>query len=364
MEIRLAHPDLFEYILDIANSEDDKPELDNVLQKVKDCNFNFFDGKSDKDILEMLTSYKKHRGRRGKGGKKSPIFTSFHDRWNDDKEWMKILCDIESNLIRRIYNHCFREECTHKASSHEKSSRISYGLHFDHQKNKGQWQKLRSVSKFKNKYDIEGMMIEEMKCRIVCGYDHEMGQGTDGYEEKLSMRKTHRYQLSYQEERRTIKRILDYKEMKCLLIELKSRRAFSSTELYVSWKTLHVLFWKYARVDFSALVNCTEDEFDTDWKVRWRNVLGAYINLIKKLAVKCPGCGAEFTNLVGVQLSGVHMDHRGKKRMGISDAVGDRKCIDIILEELINGYCIPTCTFCHGEITAWENGREDKPDFM
>ena len=92
--------------------------------------------------------------------------------------------------------------------------------------------------------------------------------------------------------------------------------------------------------------------------------VAAYINLIKKLAVKCRGCGSKFSDLVGVQLSGAHMDHRGKKRMGISDAIASAKSIEWIIEELIRGNCVPTCAFCHGEITAWENGRGDKPGFM
>ena len=57
------------------------------------------------------------------------------------------------------------------------------------------------------------------------------------------------------------------------------------------------------------------------------------------------------------------MDHRGKKRINICDAIGS-KSIDGVIKELINGGCVPTCVFCHGEITGWENGREDKPKFM
>ena len=298
---------------------------------MKDYNFKFFEGKSDEEIAKMLTSYKKFKGRRGKGGKKVPIYKSFNHRWKKDRFWKKMLCDIQSNLVRRLYDKCFREECSHMASSHDKASRISYGLHFDHQKEKGQWHKVKEVSSLRNRLKVEAMTLEMIKCRLVCGFDHEFGSGTDGYEDKLKMSLTHQYQCG--QKHRTIKNIIESRNMKLLLLELKSRGAFkrSITVNSVSWGTLNVLFWKYARVDFAALVNCTDDEFNSSMRTRTVNVNRAYIHLIKKLAVKCPGCRTKFTNLVGVQLSGVHMDHRGKKGMHISVAICEKSIASQLL---------------------------------
>ena len=317
----------------------------------------------------MLTSYKKSKGHRGKGSGRT--FESFDDRWDRDKHWKNMFGDIVSNLVTRITNHCFRKGCSHKASSHDKATRIAYAFHFDHQKNKGQWRKIDCVSQLR-KYSVKSMMIEMIKCRNVCAYDHEFGIGTDWYEEMLT-KSIHRYDCG--NNHRSIKKIVNTRNMKALLVELDSLGAFKSIDdvtRTVSWGTLQVIFWKYARVDFASLVTCTEDAFMEQDAVgiraasmrRKRMALAAYINLIKKLAVKCPGCDAKFSDLVGVQLSGAHMDHRVKKRMGISDAIASSKSIEWIIEELLRGNCVPTCAFCHGEITAWENGREDKPGFM
>ena len=313
----------------------------------------------------MLTSYKKSKGRRGKGSGRT--FESFDDRWDRDKHWKNMFGDIVSNLVTRITNHCFRKGCSHKASSHDKSSRIGYAFHFDHQKNKGQWHKIETVSNLRE--DVKSMMIEMIKCRNVCAYDHEFGDGTDWYEEMLAMKSTHQYNCG--STHCSIKKIVNTRNMKAIKTEIDSRGGFKTTQdvtKTVSFGTLQVLFWKYARVDFAALVTCTEDVFmeqgNTASKRRRSMAILAYINLIKKLAVKCPGCGSKFSDLVGVQLSGAHMDHRGKKRMGISKAIVNSKSIEWIIEELLRGNCVPTCAFCHGEITAWENGREDKPGFM
>ena len=315
----------------------------------------------------MLTSYKKSKGRRGKGSGRT--FESFDDRWDRDKHWKNMFGDIVSNLVTRITNHCFRKGCSHKASSHDKSSRIGYAFHFDHQKNKGQWHKIAGVTQLRQ-YSVKSMMIEMIKCRMACAYDHEFGIGTDWYEEMLT-KSIHRYDCG--NNRRSIKKIVITRNMKALLAEINSRGGFKSIHdvtRTVSFGTLQVLFWKYARVDFASLVTCTEDVFmeqdatSSTARTRRRSMaIVAYINLIKKLAVKCPGCDAKFSDLVGVQLSGAHMDHRGKKRMSISKAIR-KKSIEWIIEELLRGNCVPTCAFCHGEITAWENGREDKPGFM
>ena len=325
----------------------------------------------------MLTSYKKNKGRRGKSrvNKRSPIFETFKDRWDRDEHWKNMFGDIVSNLVIRITNHCFRKGCSHKASSHDKATRIAYAFHFDHQKNKGQWHKIDGVCELRK--NVKSMMIEMIKCRNVCAYDHEFGTGTDWYDDMLAMKSIHRYGCG--SNRRSIKKIVNTRNMKALKTEIDSRGGFKCIQdvtKTVSFGTLQVLFWKYARVDFASLVTCTEDVFmeqdatskaTTASKRRRYMTVAAYINLIKKLAVKCPGyrtCGSKFSDLVGVQLSGAHMDHRGKKRMGISRAIASTKSIEWIIEELISGNCVPTCAFCHGEITAWENGREDKPDFM
>ena len=372
VKIFLAYPELFNFILEKYN-ENTRFELDDLLQKIKNTNFEFFRGKLEKDMLPMLTSYKKNKGRRGKGSKRTPIFKTFKDRWNRDRKWKCMFSDIVSNLVTRITNHCFRKGCSHKASSHDKATRIGYAFHFDHQKNEGQWHKINDVSQLR--HDGKAMMIELIKCRMACAYDHEFGSGTDWYEEMLAMKSTHQYSCG--STHRSIKKIVNTRNMKALKTEIDSRGGFKSIRdvtKAVSFGTLQVLFWKYARVDFAALVNCTEDVFmeqnatSSTASTRRRSMaIVAYINLIKKLAVKCPGyrtCGSKFSDLVGVQLSGAHMDHRGKKRMGISKAINSSKSIEWIIEELISGNCVPTCAFCHGEITAWENGREDKPDFM
>ena len=126
--------------------------------------------------------------------------------------------------------------------------------------------------------------------------------------------------------------------------------------------------WRYFKIVLSDLTYWTSEDWvmkdatKSEGKKRGSCTNMIIVNLLKKLGVKCPGCSEDFMNKKAAEMSGVHMDHRGKKRKNIGTCIVFNT--DILIEELKRGECVPTCAFCHGEITAWEEGRETLPSWM
>ena len=359
LEVLLDRAGLFEYFLKEAASEK-KPELSSILTKIREYKIAFFEGKDDDAILQSLTSCPKTKGRRGKR-RGNKTYENFQDRWKKDGDWRDMFGDIVIGIEKRLCEECFRK-CGHKVSDHAKSSRL-YAFHLDHMLK--YWKKVNTCKKLR--YDMAAMLLESIKCRLACAFCHEFGN-VPNYEEKINQ--VCQLQYNFGSKHRTAAEGLGIKEMALFIPEIKSRGVFSKgSDAKVSWRTLEVLVWRYFKVILTDLVYWTIEDWimksATDGKrtLRGRIIPNTVIvNLLKKLGVECPGCSEDFVNKTAAMMSGIHMDHRGKKGKGISSLMS--RNIDILIEELKRGECVPTCAFCHGEITAWEEGRETQPSWV
>lgn len=149
---------------------------------------------------------------------------------------------------------------------------------------------------------------------------------------------------------RSVKEALNIREVQLLILELKSRGAYwTGKDAKISWETLEFLVWKYFRIILSDLVYWTKKDFETKCRsTRGRIIPNTIVvNILKKLGVKCPyvKCGEDFSNRIPAHMSGIHMDHRDEKDKEIGRAMG--YYIDVLIDELVNGDCDPTCCFCH-----------------
>ena len=359
LEVLLEHAALFEYFLKEANSEK-KPDLGSILTEIDEYKFTFFEGKDGDAILQSLTSFPKTKGRRGKR-RGNKTYENFQDRWDNDNNWCEMFGDIVIGIEKRLCEECFRK-CGHKVSDHAKSSHL-YAFHLDHMLKF--WKKVDGCSQLK--WNIAAMLLESIKCRLACAFCHEFGN-IPGYEEKL--KQVTQLQYDFGSQHRTAAEGLGVKEMALFIPECKSRGInFTGKDAKVSWRTLEVLVWRYFKIALSDLTYWTSKDWimkhatKTEGIKRGRRIPNTIIvNLLKKLGVKCPGCSEDFMNKKAAEMSGVHMDHRGKKRKGIGECINFST--DILIEELKRGECVPTCAFCHGEITAWEEGRETLPSWM
>ena len=268
--------------------------------------------------------------------------------------------DIVMGIEKRLCDECFRK-CGYKVSDHTKSSHLC-AFHLDHMLKF--WKKVDQCSNLKD--DMAAMLLESIKCRLACAFCHEFGNISD-YEEKI--KQVCQLQYNFGNQHHTASEGLGIKEMALFVPECKSRGVFSKgRDAKVSWRTLEVLVWRYFKVILTDLVYWTSKDWiekgatDTEKNRRGRYSNTLIVNLLKKLGVKCPGCAEDFMNKTAAMMTGIHMDHRGKKRKGISDCIPFN--IDILIEELKRGECVPTCVFCHGEITAWEEGKETRPSWM
>ena len=360
LEVLLENAGLFEYFLKEATSGK-KPELSSILAEIEECNFTFFEGKKGNAILQTLTSFPNTKGRRGKRRGRKRTYENFQDRWKKDGDWRDMFGDIVIGIEKRLCEECFRK-CGHNVSDHAKSSHL-YAFHFDHMLK--YWKKVEACSSLKR--DIAAMLLESIKCRLACAFCHEQGN-VPGYEEKL--KQVCQLQYNFGNQHRTAAEGLGIKEMALFVPEIKSRGVlWKGKDAKVSWRTLEVLVWRYFKVILTDLVYWTSDDWimkgatDAERQKRGRIIPNTIIvNLLKKLGVECPGCSEDFVNKTAAMMTGIHMDHRGKKRKGICECV--QLNIDILIDELKRGECDPTCAFCHGEITAWEEGRETEPSWV
>lgn len=303
----------------------------------------------------MLTTFKKYKGKKNRNAK---TFTSFEERWYNDKYWKRMFGDIVSSLIRRVVG--LRDEDINELCD---TFAKLFGIHLDHQlkyfNKKDPCSQLQQTSIF-------NFVVEAIKCRVVTGFKHEQGN-IPGYQNKLKQKLVLRYNLGT--EHKSAKDVLKMKEMKCFILELKSRGFYSQAKESKAhwealWNTLEFLVWKYFRILLVDLVYWTKKEYVAAApKMRGCRIPNTVImNLLKKFGVKCPGCGCDFMNLIPAHMSGIHMNHRKKKIIDPSEAVG--KHPDVFIKEMKEGDCDPLCCFDHGEYTAWENGCIGKAAWM
>lgn len=338
----LKNDSFFEKILNIDDGGR-IPNLRTIVQYIRDADFDFLkEVTSDDDILRCLLNLNV-RGKKGAkhGKRRIKKYNSFLERWEVNPS----LClgAIVYAIMRRLCKEC--NFCPKKINDYMSSFQL-YGWHGDHILS--YWKKIKNPSDFAQKGWISDLICECIKCRLVCGFCHENGKIKD-YERKLNSVNRLRYN-SERTKYRSAREVMNLKEMKLFILELKARRAFwKGQDAYITWETLEFLVWKYFRIILGDVSYNTAEEFKNERLRRSYLVNKVIMNVTKKLGVKCSQCPMCIMNLNPAQTSGVHMDHRSTKTLNPSRAMDFN--VDIFIQELVNGDCHPTCCFCHGKVT-------------
>ena len=152
---------------------------------------------------------------------------------------------------------------------------------------------------------------------------------------------------------RSVIEVLKLKEVRSLILDLRSRGAFDhTTELPCTWALIEYSVWFHLRLDLEGLTHYRELQW-TKWKKKHRNQITTrtIASVIKILSVKCPNpfCKEYFIEIFGVLLSGVHFNHRLLKTKGLSEAANVG--IDSFLDECEKGDVECDCAKCHGMVT-------------
>ena len=282
------------------------------------------------------------RGKKTHGGGKRKVkeYESYEDRWESHPD--TCFSQVLSAIVRRLCIEC--SVCKRKINDYLSSGAL-FGWHGDHKLR--YWKKICNPSKFATKGYVRRLLMEYLKCCLVCGFCHENGK-IKNYEEKLEYECRLDYDFGL--DHRSARQVLQLREFQLFILELKARDAyFVGDQPKMSWETMEYLVWNYFGIILQDVSYCTSDEYHSGDRHRARKVNTVVMNIMKKLGVKCGHCGRDFIKHNPARMSGVHMDHRGKKRHGPSEAVGMH--IDIFIEEMKVGDCDPSCCFCHGDVT-------------
>jgi len=346
----LKHKQFFEEVL-AAEDSDSTLSLEDFLSMVRDSKFEFLGTTSENnDIMSQLINLQDEKKKKH-GKRKKKICETYKEQWESNRN--AYFGNAVYAIVRRLVGECYY--CLRKIGKYRSASELG-GWHCDHMLS--YWKKIVSCSRLAAQGKISELLIECIKCRLACGFCHDV-HNIEDYDEKLK----HISQLSYdfsmngRVRHRSARESLKLKELRLFILELKMRRAFwTGQNAYMTWDTLEFLVWKYFRVILTDLIHFTRDDWvmgedtgNVNGKKRRKIVNFAIMNIIKKLGVKCCGCDEDFMNRIPVAMSGIHMDHRGNKNFSPSDTVGMN--VDIMIAELKNGNCDPTCIFCHGYVT-------------
>ena len=154
-------------------------------------------------------------------------------------------------------------------------------------------------------------------------------------------------------EHRSVIEVLKLKEVRSLILDLRSRGAFDqTTELPCTWALIEYSVWFHLRLDLEGLTHYRELQW-TKWIKcnRRRIAIRTIASVIKILSVKCPNpsCDEYFIEIFGILLSGVHFNHRLLKTKEMGQASNEG--IDIFLDECEKGDVECDCAMCHGMVT-------------
>ena len=149
---------------------------------------------------------------------------------------------------------------------------------------------------------------------------------------------------------RSVREVLKLKEVRSLILDLRSRGAFDhTTELPCTWALIEYSVWFHLRLDLEGLTHYRELQW-TKWKKKHRNQITTrtIASVIKILSVKCPNpfCDEYFIEIFGILLSGVHFNHRLLKTKEMGQAT--QRGIDSFVDECVNGDVECDCAKCHG----------------
>lgn len=347
----LKNKKFFEKVL-AAEASDSKLSLEDFLSLVRNSKFDFLEPSMDNNqimhqLINLQDGKKKKHGNRNR-----KIRETYKEQWESNPN--AYFGNAVYAIVRRLVGECYY--CLRKVEKYRSASELG-GWHGDHMLS--YWKKIVICSDLAAQGKISELLIECIKCRLACGFCHDQHHIED-YDEKMKHISQLRYDFSMngRVRHRSARESLKLKELRLFILELKMRRAFwTGQNAYMTWDTLEFLVWKYFRVILTDLIHFTRDDWlmdtkgneSSDRRTRRRIVNFTIMNIIKKLGVKCCDCDEDFMNKIPITMSGIHMDHRGKKNFGPSETIN--KNVDIMIAELTNGNCDPTCIFCHGYVT-------------
>ena len=339
----IEYGEFFEWALSAEISRTNSTySLDDIVEKIKETKFKFLEGLERSEILKRLLNLRVH-GKKKHGRRKTKTFNTYEDRW-ECTDSTQVFGSMIYAILRRLCEDCYAG-CDRKVSKYVMCENL-YGFHMDHQLK--YWKKVNGPSRFYK--NILKLLLECIKCRLSCAFCHENSTIPD-YETKLQYKNQLKY--NFGDKHRTATDVLESKEMRLFILELKARKAFWCGEkIYMSWDTFQCLVWKFFGIVLADVTYINKEKYNTfgykGWERR-RVVNQTIMNIIKKLGVKCPICDDEFGKYNPAELSGVHFDHTsGIKHHEPSNLANYD--IDVIVKELTEGGCKPTCCFCHGAL--------------
>jgi len=161
------------------------------------------------------------------------------------------------------------------------------------------------------------------------------------------------------EDSRTIREVLQLKELRSFILDLKGVDAFGkTTDIPCSWEYIKLSVWFHFHLDLETITHYRENNWK-EWGKSNRHQIAVRIvaNIIKILSVKCPNpdCDEYFIKIAGIMLSGIQINHRGLNSIAPSNAT--YKGIDCFITEIIKGDCECVCGQDHGKINVGQRYR-------
>ena len=205
---------------------------------------------------------------------------------------------------------------------------------------------------------VRDNILEGLKCRMVTFDSHMLGsKHTEDYDNWLATRPRLVYGDVLGTEHRTIKQILELREMQVFLLSGKAIGGFNG---YATFESLEVLVWNVFQIDPWSVFAFTKEEYNdksqgtSQSRIRrlryWNKT---FTQLLIKLAVRCPGmngkCEECFLNRHPATRSGVHHHHQNKRSDHGLDKFAYAEClyIDSYIDQLIKGDGDGLCAGCH-----------------
>ena len=210
--------------------------------------------------------------------------------------------------------------------------------------------------------------MEALKGRMVCHYCHYNGKESDigDYYERLQKPNMLRYsQDVYGSEHRTATEVFDIKEVASLKLDLEERKAFGNKHIgTITYQTVQVVLWMHLRIYLPDLRRGNENEFIVKDGRNRLLCMKMFRELLKMLGVKCPGSDECFLNLREPTRSGVDFNHQkpSAKLMQPGDLFM-YAYLTRAVDESKEGMLHPISSVCHGEVTAYQKGKAEKPSW-
>jgi len=231
--------------------------------------------------------------------------------------------------------------------------------------------KWRGVSDAAGKgYGPREVIMEVLKCRVVCKYCHYNGREDDigDYYERLDTPNHLLYSPDiYGDEHRSVTKVLGIKEVASTKLDLEVRGAFSYPRKgngTITYKTVQVVVWMHLRIFLPDLRKGDETAYIERGGKNSLLCTKMFRELIKMLGVKCPGNGESFLNLREPTRSGVELNHKiqREKLMNPSHLFLYANLSRLTHEAKV-GKLHPISTGSHGKVTAYQDGKIKKPDW-